>query len=247
MSTTRPIDRVALESVIFQAFSLSVRKPLAPTFLVDGRLISRAQDILTPASSPSSSPVLSIPLSLYNLIREIVCLCTNSMHREKHITSRIAADLEQWENYAMQQQVTLERSSEDYYHACFQSLYAIAASILYNWVMGRMALPRTTEFSSSATHPGTDYFITDAPSWHVKRALVILTQPGFSDIWTRSYLAAWPMLIFGLATQSQEEAKCIRDTIICIREQTSHRLATGILTELEDEWRAKWQCDILFP
>lgn len=246
MSTTRALDRVALESVTFQAFSLLMRKPLAPTFLVDGRFISRAQKILAAATSPNSSPILSIPLSLYNLIRDIIGLCIDPMHKETHVMSRIATELEQWEIYALQHNVvTSELSIDDYYHACFRSLYAIAASILYDWVIGKIPLPRTTEVLSSAVHAGKGSLMVDTPSWQGKLAVAILSQPGFADIWTRSYLAAWPMLIFGLATQSRQDAGCIRETMIRIREQTSHRLAQSILTELEVEWQAKWQCDMM--
>ena len=241
MSITRAIDRVALESVMYQAFSLSMRQPFAPTFFGDERFISRAESLLASRAVPSSSPILNLPLPLYHLIRDIIGICIDPTRRKSCTMTQIALELGGWEIFAMKQDtdMTAPRSNGHQY-ACFQSLYALAASIIYNWVVGNMPLPLTSQFSRLLKPPGKDPPRTSSSPWQIHRALAILMQRDFFDLWTQSYLATWPMLIFGLATGSQQDASYIRETTMRIRGRTGYGLTQSILAELEHEWQTKW-------
>lgn len=240
MSTSRAIDRVALESVMYQAISLSMRKPFAPCFFDSGRFISRAERLLAATASPSSSPILMFPPPLYHLIRNIIGLY-NSPTRDHGTMVHIASELERWETFAVHQDIEVPASQpKDHYYDCLQSLYALAVSIVYNWVLGTIPLPLTTQFSNLPNPPGNGPPTAGTSPWQIQSALIILMQPEFSELWTQSYLATWPTFIFGLAVGSPKQAFSIRDTMIRISERAGYGPAHGILLELENEWREKW-------
>ncbi|KAF9885519.1 hypothetical protein FE257_012847 [Aspergillus nanangensis] len=239
LSITRAIDRVALESVIYQAFLLSTGRPLTPSFFIHPRCLSRIESLLEPAKSPQSSPILSLPLSLYRLIWDIVELCHDPTHTEERAIQHLALELARWENSVLQSNPTASPNpkSAESRHACFQTLYVIAASILFGWISGSLAVPLTMQFPVLAR----SVLPTRLPPWQMRHALSLLNQPEVVDPWAQSFLAAWPILIFGLAARSKGEAMLIRDVLVRMRDRMGYGFAQRTLGELEVEWRAKWK------
>ncbi|KAJ6437912.1 Alkaline phosphatase H [Purpureocillium lavendulum] len=74
---TKGMNRCIVESVLYQAFFLSIRQPFAPDFHIDPQFITRAEGLLAPENTQdwsfaATSPVLGVPTSLYRLIVNMV-------------------------------------------------------------------------------------------------------------------------------------------------------------------------------
>ncbi|KAI6354242.1 hypothetical protein MCOR25_008695 [Pyricularia grisea] len=73
-------NRVTIESVLYQALYLAIRRPLDPDFHVDPEFLSECQDGSTTANNSwlssvahgVQSPVLGLPLELYGLVASVV-------------------------------------------------------------------------------------------------------------------------------------------------------------------------------
>ena len=230
-----------MESIAYQAFMLSMKSLFTPKRFFDGRFVSRTEALLVNAISPSSSPILSLPLPLYRLLWDMIQLCSKTTKPTENDINRIEFDLQRWEALVLQHQIVTVAGPkpDEYYYTWFQHLYVLAASILFGWISGTITLPLTIKLPSLATID-RNLSPSKPPTWQMKHALAILEQRDILESWTRTYLAVWPLLIFGLASNSQQEASFIHDSLIGVRNRTGFGITQKILEDLEYEWRAKW-------
>ena len=249
-SIRRIFDQFTAESILYQAFLLSIRRPFAPNFYIDSQFLLDIQDLLnsqinTHPSSSDVSPVLGATHLLYRFILDIINLHTARESQRNDDASRLKAEMRQWEARVLNKytrECSLEAEKSFYTNTL--SLYILAASLLLDWIIEspNAITPVESAWFLDGTVPtrlDTDQYFDETYRWQTARALSILRQPGACEIWSRCYLGTWPMLIFGYAVTADGDIMLIRDVL----SYTKYRMGYGenqrILSELEGIWSAR--------
>ncbi|KAL4904496.1 hypothetical protein BDW74DRAFT_178602 [Aspergillus multicolor] len=152
---TRPFDRLTTESVIYQAFLLSIRRPFAPNFHIDSQLLFRSEAILDTKAlinaADQSSPVLGVSVSLYRLILEIIDI--RNLPAEE-ITAdavrQLRTRMKRWEALVLDTgtssshlRMQVQAATPDPFQKSIMTLYILAASLLLDWTITRTRTPCT--------------------------------------------------------------------------------------------------------
>lgn len=236
----RPIHRIIWESILYQVFRQTVRRPFAIDFEPDVEFCDRAQNTLKaltfPDSSPAdNSPVIGFPLPLQRFIIEVVQLCKHGAAQEAYNLQRLSTQMRYWENTILDEEhcthednslstmTASERARSFHQHSA--SLHILAASLLLDWATMFHWMPITGELPP----PRDD-------AWQVERGLRIMQCPEASEDWSRCYLGSWPSLILGYAVNKLAHIALIRDDL----EKRFQKLCSGderiFLEELEVVW-----------
>lgn len=239
----RPIHRIIWESILYQIFRQTVRRPFAIDFEPDVEFCARAEKTLQaltfPDLSPAdNSPVIGFPLPLQRLIIEVVQLCKHGTAQEAYKLQRLSTQMRYWESTIVDEEhctqwdkplsktSASERARSFHHHST--SLHILAASLLLDWATMFRWMPVTGELPP----PRDD-------AWQVDRGLRIMQCPEASEDWSRCYLGSWPSLILGYAVNTPEHIALIRDDL----EKRFQKLCSGderiFLVELEFVWRLR--------
>jgi hypothetical protein len=164
---TRPFDRITAESVLYQSFLLSMRRPFDVDFQIDDQFLASTEQILKSptfedASSAANSPVLGVPLPLYRLIIEVIHLCNSPTSIDPEARSRLKRQMKHWETVAIEvddnsrvlQSPTLAPPlspphQHPHPHPEALALYVLAGSLLLDWVVEIPEMQSYLDISSS--------------------------------------------------------------------------------------------------
>jgi hypothetical protein len=154
LSMTRPFDRITAESVLYQAFLLSMRRPFAVDFQIDHHFLASTEHILESptfqdASSAANSPVLGVPLPLYRLILDVIHLGNSPNGVDAQTSSKLKREMKYWETVAIEVDDDCRISQSPASTPCPPSpphqhphphpealaLYVLAGSLLLDWMV----------------------------------------------------------------------------------------------------------------
>ncbi|KIW60114.1 hypothetical protein PV05_00355 [Exophiala xenobiotica] len=288
LSMTRPFDRITAESVLYQAFLLSMRRPFAVDFQIDHHFLASTEHILESptfqdASSAANSPVLGVPLPLYRLILDVIQLCNSPSGVDAQTSSQLKREMKYWETVAIEVDDDCRISQSPASTPCPSpphqhphphpealALYALAGSLLLDWMVDLPELQRNVDISSpqygrisslgvSQSRPpktASSYTSFDSPtasppappplstrSWQLSRALEILHRPTTHETWTRSFLGWWPLLIFGYVVTDDDDIEQIKSLLRCMRRRIGYGVVERVLYELEAVWQSRRTAD----
>ncbi|KAK5533576.1 hypothetical protein LTR23_009147 [Exophiala sp. CCFEE 6169] len=154
LSMTRPFDRITAESVLYQAFLLSMRRPFAVDFQIDHHFLASTEHILESptfqdASSAANSPVLGVPLPLYRLILDVIHLGNSPHGVDAQTFPKLKREMKYWETVAIEVDDDCRISQSPASTLCPPSpphqhphphpealaLYVLAGSLLLDWMV----------------------------------------------------------------------------------------------------------------
>ncbi|KAH7126063.1 amidase signature domain-containing protein [Dactylonectria macrodidyma] len=234
VSMTRGFDRVIAESVLYQAFLLSIRRPFAPDFHIEPQFVARAERLLAPGditdpSYAASSPVLGVPTSLYRLILDMINFQNSPTLQNSEGLTELRSEMDHWEALVVPRDPPrLTPISVAYTF----DLVILAASLLLDLITesSTYQLPIDLVSLSNSSQP---------TRWQVDLCLEILRQPQQVEKWTRCFLGAWPMLILGYAVRSDEDMKLIQQVLEQMRQRIGYGEVHRIQDELDKVWKAR--------
>ncbi|EXK36774.1 hypothetical protein FOXG_19944 [Fusarium oxysporum f. sp. lycopersici 4287] len=226
---TQSYDRINVESVLYQGFLLSIRKPFRPDFRLDSEFITHAEDLLQSydianPSHANPSIVLGVPTSLYRLILRIIDSYNVPRGNLSDHLEGLKAELQYWEQLLFD-----DENSQNVQHgdSRFNDLMIIATSLLLDLI--------------TETLTSIDDTICPAPSagdrdgkpwrWQLDLAMNILQCPEEHQKWSGCYLGAWPLLILGYGARSLEEITLVKDVL----KRMQQRIGYGEVQRIRDE------------
>ncbi|KAH7127854.1 hypothetical protein B0J13DRAFT_611452 [Dactylonectria estremocensis] len=183
VSMTRGFDRIIAESVLYQAFLLSIRRPFAPDFHIEPQFITRAERLLAPAdtldpSYAASSPVLGVPTSLYRLILDMINFQNSPGLQSSEGLTQLRSQMVHWEGLVVPCDPPRLISISA---AVTFDLIILAASVLLDLITESFTyqLPIDLLNLPNSAQPAR---------WQVDLCLKILRQPQHVEKWTRCFL-----------------------------------------------------------
>ncbi|WYZ44826.1 hypothetical protein EsH8_VIII_000142 [Colletotrichum jinshuiense] len=244
ISMTRPLHRVNTESVLYQAFLLSMRKPFAPNFHVDAQFLDRSEHVLNARKlvdvlPEDSSPVLGLPLPLYRLITDLIDFLNSPKRLNSQILTLLKGEMETWEGLILAENESESAfSTLTSFHKDAVTLFVLSASLLLDHITETSASQSSAESGSINTRCPTPE-PSKPPRWQVKRAFCILRRPASYETWTRCFLGAWPMLILGYSVTLAEDIALIRRVLGKMRERMGYGEIQRIIDDLEAVWNGR--------
>lgn len=222
-------DRVSIESVLYQGFLLSIRRPFRPDFRLNTNFITHAEDLLRSYDNANPSfaepnIILRVPTSLYRLILRIIDSSNVPRRNLSDHLQALKAELKYWEQLLFD-----DENSESLQHgdSRFNDLMIIATSLLLDLMTETLASADDTIYpaSSAGQWDGKPW------RWQLDLAMNILQCPEEHQKWSGCYLGAWPLLILGYGARSLEEVTLVKDVL----KRMQQRIGYGEVQRIRDE------------
>ncbi len=222
-------DRVNIESVLYQGFLLSIRRPFRPDFRLDTNFITHAENLLRSYdnANPSfaePSIILGVPTSLYRLILRIIDSSNVPRSNLSNHLQGLKVELQYWEQLLFD-----DENSEKGQHgdSRFNDLIIIATSLLLDLITETLASNDDTIYPASSAREwdGKPW------RWQLDLATNILQCPEEHQKWSGCYLGAWPLLLLGYGARSLEEITLVKDVLRKMQE----RIGYGEVQRIRDE------------
>jgi hypothetical protein len=204
-----PFDRLAVESVLYQIFLVTVgswSNPLELDYRFDAAFWLQAEKLLARSTgfpdvpAISNSPVLGVPLALFKLVLSVKQLWQSPLRYDEETLADLKAELAVWERFIADQDAssTEHCKQDDPIYRDATHLYVLVASLLAG---------QLSEQSLGETQlPGP------APqgSWQIQRAMKILRDHENDDDWAGCYIGNWPVYTLGFFVSSPEDVETVR-------------------------------------
>ncbi|KAF5013205.1 hypothetical protein FDECE_784 [Fusarium decemcellulare] len=234
ISMTQGFNRIIVESILYQAFLLSTRRPFAPYFHVDTQFITRAEGLLVPRSNQdplyaTSSPVLGIPISLYRLQISIINFHNSPNEQYPERLATLRSEMDYWEALVLPRDAPRLTSTSA---AHTFDLVILATSLLLDLVAESFTYQLPIDLLNMSSR-------NRSSRWQIDMCLEILRQPQDVDKWTRCFLGAWPLLILGYAVNSDEDMAVIQRALGQMRRRIGYGEVQRMQDELERVWSTK--------
>lgn len=225
-SMTQGFDRIIAESILYQAFLLSTRRPFAPYFHIDPQFVTNVERLLAPpnsqdASYAACSPVLGIPTTLYRLKLRIINFHNAPSQQSPENLARLRSEMDYWVALVVPRAAPHLTSASA---AHTFDLVILATSLLLDLVTECFTYQLPIDLLSLLN-------TNNSPRWQVESCLEILRQPQEVEKWTGMFLGLWPLLILGYAVNSDEDMALIQGILGQMRE----RLGYGEVQRIQQE------------
>ncbi|KAM5357003.1 hypothetical protein ACJZ2D_016715 [Fusarium nematophilum] len=237
---TRLVDRIAIESTLYQIFlvttglwsdSTGLHHDLYADFWTQAeRLLDRS--MFFPRRPMSlNSPVLGIPVSIFRLTRSLRQQCRSRFPYDQAILDMIRGEVVTWEEVLLTGQEPNGSTSEgtDREERAYRDtghLYAIIASVLLE------------QLSRNQIRPGAGP-VAASDSWQVRKAVQILREHQYDDGWTRLFVGNWPVYTLGFLMSSAEDIELVQADLRRRWNLTSFAQITRFSRDLENMWSAR--------
>jgi hypothetical protein len=230
---SRPFDRLAVESVLYQIFLVTTGcwggDPVHIDYHFDCKFWLDCEKLLTrstifPGQTTScNSPVLGVPLALLKLVLTLKQLYQCSMPPECATVSHLQREVAYWEAAIIlgQDRTSIDRSICD--DATFLNI--LIASLLVKQLAD----------ADPPLHAKTPEPVPST-CWQIREMMEILRRRRGDEHWERCFVANWPIYTTGFFVASE-------DDIILVREDMKRRWAlsnfakvTRFSEDLEKTW-----------
>ncbi|EWG45885.1 hypothetical protein FVEG_15880 [Fusarium verticillioides 7600] len=225
-------DRVNVESVLYQGFLLSIRRPFRPEFRLESEFISHAEDLLRSyddANPSSAKPniVLGVPTSLYRLILRIIDSYSVPRTDLSDYLKGLKAELQYWEQLLFDDEDSQNIQNGD---SSFNDLMIIATSLLFDLIT------ETLTSTDDSIYPEFSAGEEDGKPWRwqLNLAMNILQCPEEHQKWSGCYLGAWPLLILGYGARSLEEITLVKEVLTRMQQRIGYGEVQRIRDELDE-------------
>ena len=237
-ATSQPFERLALESVLFSSFMVSMglwsdEFNLNCTFdlnfwLHTEQLLNQTNKLPDPFLGVDS-PVIGIPIGLLKLLLSIRQLQYDRTLASSAVLADLRAEISCWE-YSIVHSPSPDRpegdESEDLQSRLTRdvaSLYILTASILADQIaLGDL------ETTLPLAH--------DPDCWKLRRATSILRQYQDSEAWSKNFNATIPVYTIGFFMAKCEDIDLVRQDLQCRWEYTKFGHTLLCCNDLEATW-----------
>lgn len=244
----RPVDRLVVESVIYQIFQLEMGfwsddsgEGLAYQF--DPRFWLKCEGLLRgPSTSPelpnaNTSPVLGIPMAIYKLMLMIRRLWTMNPKPPdfNHSLTRLEAELGSWERYGL-----LEHENESLFASCKPPIAVSSHSIVGHATIIMVTCASLLVHQLRRQPHGSPVAPNDEESGElVDRIISILRYRKGDHQWTSCHVATYPIYVAGYFMRSEEEISLVRSEMQQRFEDLHWRQVSRFWDDLETVWRMR--------
>ncbi|KIX10425.1 uncharacterized protein Z518_01507 [Rhinocladiella mackenziei CBS 650.93] len=244
LSISRPFDRLAVESVLYQIFLVTMGSwsdPIELDYHFDAEFWLQAENLLARStlfpgrSIVSNSPVLGIPLALFKLVLSIKQLYQSPVfRRDRETLDHLKTELEEWEGLVLcnQDLDSLWEHEQERLDNADYSLYKDAA-YLYVLIASMLVEQLSEDDETSYTGPPQ---AVPRDKWQIRKATRILRGHQHDDEWARCFIGNWPVYTLGFLVGSAEDVKLVRDDVWRRWEFTKFAQLARFGRDLENTW-----------
>jgi hypothetical protein len=218
LSISRPFDRLAVESVLYQIFLVTMGSwsdYSALGYQFDAGFWLRAENLLAqsmlfPSTSISTnSPVLGVPMDLFKLVLSIRRLWESPFRHDEETLDELRTELDEWERTIIvsgpaspdDQSAPPDSHYELYKDAT--ALYVLVSSLLVQ----ELCEGHTDEIGIGIGPPEP----VPPDCWQVEKAAEILRRHEHDIDWARCYIGNWPVYTLGFFMSSPDDIQLVRD------------------------------------
>lgn len=254
LKISRPFDRLAVESVLYQAFLVGTGhwsdQTEHPTFDLDFWLQAERlleQSAMYPGRSTSlNSPVLGLPVPLYRLAVQVKQIYQHSSTSDPQTLSAIRTEVESWEaivlcNRKMDELPDDEQPNrEQEFYESASYLYTLVTSLLLEQAS---ACSVADGFLLNEQTAGSPRVPRPAPHdcWQIQKAIQIVEKYENDDDWAGCYVGNWPVYTLGFFLEQQEHVNLIRNDLKRRWEFTSFMQIARFQHDLNKTWISRGQ------
>ncbi|KAH7396298.1 hypothetical protein BKA66DRAFT_454846 [Pyrenochaeta sp. MPI-SDFR-AT-0127] len=254
LKISRPFDRLALESVLYQVFlgSTGLWSDSVPYHSFDLQFwlqteLLLEQSILFPGHSYTlNSPVLGIPVPLYRLAIQVKNMYQNPLEYDLQAMEDLRNEVEAWEATVLCNRgfdCLAESETLAPCHVYYQStsyLFALIFSLLLDQMSSLHSLGASS-FGEAMTRKQqlrTPY-ASPSNSWQIQKAIQILEKHQDDDQWANCFIGTWPVYTLGFFLEEMEHIHLIRKDLNRRWELTRFMQAPRFLEDLETIWSSR--------
>ncbi|KAF1847997.1 uncharacterized protein K460DRAFT_374944 [Cucurbitaria berberidis CBS 394.84] len=252
LNISRPFDRLAVESVLYQIFLVSTglwsdQTPLAD---FDHNFWMRAEKLLEQSvmfagqSNSINSPVLGVPVPLFRLAIQAKHIYQVSPAYNMQALSELRSEVEAWEAIVLCDK-EIDRLGVDELPNRHKSYYE-DASYLYVLIISLLLeqISACSRMNASETHQ-QDLLGRKPPAaaaidnWQIKKAIQIIKRYQDDNDWAGCYMGSWPVYTLGFFLIDPEHIEVIRQDLKRRWESTKFMQITRFRNDLEGVWAAR--------
>lgn len=242
LSITRPFDRLAVESVLYQMFIVTTGNwsdviPLdnyefdAEFWLEAEGLL--AQSTLYPGRSISyNSPVLGIPPAIFKLVLSVKKAHQSPFPQDAATIEQLKNEVEEWEGPIlcdMDLDVLSAYEEINHYTSFYRDtayLYILISSLLVEQLI------------SGQAHPGPPE-VAPTDCWQLRKMLQILESHADDQQWATCYIANWTVYTLGFFMSAPEDVEAVRNDLKRRWDITKFAQLARFLADIESTWRER--------
>ncbi|KIW69228.1 hypothetical protein PV04_05117, partial [Phialophora macrospora] len=211
LSISRPFDRLAVESVLYQVFLVTMGSwsdysalgyQFDPAFWLRAENLL-AQSMLFPSTSISTnSPVLGVPIDLFKLVLSIKRLWESPFRHDEETLDEVRTELDEWERTIIISGPASPDDQSDSHYELYKdatALYVLVASLL---------VQELSEGHTEAIGPPEP---VPPDCWQIEKTVEILRRHETDVDWARCYIGNWPVYTLGFFMSAPDDIQLIRD------------------------------------
>ncbi|ETI25146.1 hypothetical protein G647_04518 [Cladophialophora carrionii CBS 160.54] len=237
LSISRPFDRLAVESVLYQIFLVTMGSWAdSPRrgYQFDAGFWLRAENLLVqsmlfPSTSISTnSPVLGVPMDLFKLVLSIKRLWESPFRHDAETLDELRTELEEWERTIIVGPKSPPHDQGDSNYEIYRdatALYVLVSSLLVQQLCedpGREGIG-----PPEAVPPDC---------WQIEKATEILRSHEHNLNWARCYIGNWPVYTLGFFMRRPDDIQLVRDDML----RRWHLMRFSQLERFRNDLEATW-------
>lgn len=255
---SRPFDRLAIESVLYQIFLVTTglwSDEIRLDYVFDTAFWVQAEKVLDqnnlfPGQSISfNSPVLGVPVALFRLAISMKQHYQSPARPDQTKLESLRDEVEEWEAIVLNDvepdslSVLDEPNPKRIYYKDASYLYILITSLLLEQLSNRpTATSNTNTFSDTEGQTdSTRRFprLASRNCWQIAKAIEILRRHDNDDEWKICFLGNWPTYTLGFFMSEAEDVELVRKEMEKRWELTKFSQLARYGNDLERFWSEK--------
>ena len=250
---SRPFDRLAVESVLYQVFLVSTGlwSDQSPLLDFDLGFWAKAEKLLEESvmfageSKSLNSPVLGVPVALFRLAIQAKDMYQTSQAFNVQALSNLRSEVEAWEAIVLCDKeidrLGVNGPSNPYqsYYDSASYLYALIVSLLLEQTSACLSIHESGIDQRPSFEQRRPPSIAATDSWQVQKAMQIIKKHKDDRIWTGCYMGNWPVYTLGFFLSEPEHIELVRQDLKQRWEITKFMQVPRFWDDLESVWAAR--------
>lgn len=238
---SRPFDRLAIESVLYQVF-LVVTGPWSDPFELDlqfdaefwlqAELLLAKSNLYPDRSISFNSPVIGVPLALFRIVISLKKIYQTPWEHDEETLHKLRNEVEEWEGIVLSDGETDQHFDDEEYR-CSPDIYRDAA---YLYVLVSSLL--MDQISIGEWTPGIPQ-VAPSDSWQLKKAIQILETRKDDPDWSKCFIGNWPVYSLGFFLDSPEGIELVRNDMQQRWDVVKFSQIMRFRKDLEATWAAR--------
>lgn len=255
LQISRPFDRLAVESVLYQVFlgCTALWSDEAAYHSFDPQFWHQTESLLENSilfpgfSNILNSPVLGVPVSLFRLAIQVKNMYQNPKAYNFRALNDLRSEVEVWEATVLCDReidsLAENETSAPYqvYYKSISYLFALIFSLLLEHISSCPALdmPMLNEYTTKKPQVRTPPTLP-SDSWQVQKAMQILLKHRGDDQWAGCFIGTWPVYTLGFFLGEMDHIEIIRQDLNRRWESTRFIQVARFLEDLEATWSSRF-------